>query len=293
MVDLETAIQRFQEALDATPVDHPDRADRLGSLGAGYGDRYQRTGTMADLETAIQRFQEALNHSSAPVTDRLKAGRMLLTLHANTQKWLQAYQAASKTLSLVPRLTPRSLEISDKQHLLLDIVDLASSASAIALNAEKTPFNAVQALELGRGVITGSLIEIRADVSDLQQKHPRIAEEYIALRDQLDAPTVSTQTQIDQRYNTSQKLERKIKQIQRLPDFNRFLLAPSEDELKTAAEYGPIIIVNISDYRCDALIVEKTQIRALRLPHLHVGDIRDRVKETRRNQKSLNGYGKP
>ncbi len=280
MTDLETAIQRLQEALDATLADHPDRAGRLGSLGVGYYERYQRTGTMADLETAIQRFQEALHHSSAPVTDRLKAGRVLLILRANAHKWLQAYQAASKTLSLVPLLTPRSLETSDKQHLLLDIVDLASSASAIAINAKKTPFNAVEPLELGRGVITGSLNEVRADVSDLQQKHPRIAEEYIALRDQLDAPTISTQTHIDQRYYAGQKLERKIKQIRGLPDFHRFFLAPSEDELKTAAEYGPIIIINVSDYRCDALIIEKTQIRALPLPHLHVHDIRARVTET-------------
>lgn len=65
-----------------------------------------------------------------------------------------------------------------------------------------------------------------------------------------------------------------------MPDFNRFLLAPSEDELKATAEYGPIVIINVSDYRCDALIIEKIQIRALRLPHLHTSDIRDRTTES-------------
>ena len=138
---------------------------------------------MTDLEIAIQRFQEALDQSSSPVKDRFRAGRALLILHADVENWPQAYQAASKTVSLVPLLTPRSLSTSDKQYLLREIIDLASVASAIALNAAKTPFDAVQTLELGRGVITGSINELRADISDLQQKHPQLAEEYITLRD--------------------------------------------------------------------------------------------------------------
>lgn len=34
-----------------------------------------------------------------------------------------------------------------------------------------------------------------------------------------------------------------------------------------------------SDYRCDALIIKKTQIQVLQLPDLHVSDIRARVTE--------------
>jgi len=280
MTDLEAAIQRFQEALDATPTNHPDRAVRLHSLGLGYRDRYQRTGTMADLETAIQRSQEALGQPLSPVSDLLKTGKTLLMLYANTKNWSQAHQTASKTVSLVPLLTPRSLETSDKQHLLTQVVDLASTASAVALNAGETPFDAVQALELGRGVITGSINELRADIFDLQQKHPQLAEEYITLRDRLNSSAISTQRDVNQRYTTGQELERVIEQIQQLPDFDRFLRAPSEDELMTAAECGPIVIINVSNYGCDALIIEKTQIQALRLSDLHVSDIRARSTES-------------
>ena len=277
MADLKTAIQRFQGAVDTTPADHPDRARRLDSLGVGYRDRYQRTGTMADLDTAIQRSQEALDQSSSPVRNRLDAGRRLLVEHAKAGNWAQAYQAASVTVSLVPLLTPRSLEISDKQYLLTHVLDLASSAAAIALKAARTASDAVQVLELGRGVITGSINELRADISDLQQKHPHLAEEYVGLRDLLDTPALTTQHEVDQRYTAGQELERVIHQIRRLPDFDRFLQAPSEDELKTAAEYGPIVIINVSHYRCDALIIKKTQIQALPLPRLHASDIQNRA----------------
>jgi hypothetical protein len=56
---------------------------------------------------------------------------------------------------------------------------LASNAAATVLNAAKMPFDAMQLLELGREVIAGSLNEIRADISELQQRHPQLAEEYI------------------------------------------------------------------------------------------------------------------
>lgn len=264
-----------QEARDITPSDHFGRADRLHSLGSGYEDRYQKTKAMINLEIAIQRFQEALDHSSSPINNRLDSGRALFTWHAEVKNWFQAYQAAFKTVSLVPQLTPRSLDTSDKQHFLTDLVGLASDASAIALNATKTSFDAIQALELGRGLITESLTEIRIDISYLQQKHPQLAEEYVILRDQLDIPSVSTERHMNQRYKASQDLEKQIQQIRRLSDFDRFLLAPSEDELRVTAERGPIVIINVSDYRCDALIIEKIQIRSLRLSRLRINDIQD------------------
>lgn len=74
MADLEKAIQRAQEAVDATPQDHPDRVGRLNNLGIGLGDRYARTGAIADLEEAIQRAREAVD--ATPQDHPNRAGRL-------------------------------------------------------------------------------------------------------------------------------------------------------------------------------------------------------------------------
>lgn len=95
------------------------------------------------------------------------------------------------------------------------------------------------------------------------------------------------QREFDQRYNAGKRLEQLLTEIRALPKFARFLLAPTEDELKAAAKYGPIVIINVSDYRCDALIIEKNQIRALSLPLLHKSDIRDRATNTGVDEKLL------
>jgi len=53
-----------------------------------------------------------------------------------------------------------------------------------------------------------------------------------------------------------------------LPEFKRFLRPLRETELRSAAQYGPIAIINVSDLRCDTLLIEYHQVQALALPSL-------------------------
>ena len=278
--DLEKAIEHAQAALELTPLNHQRRALRCQSLATFYAYKHEMTNTLNDLEHAIRLHNEALDHDASLVKDRLRPGITLVYLYARAKDWSQAYQAASKTLSLVKILTPDSIESSDKQHLLTEIVGLASDAAATALNlnAAGAPVDAIRLLEIGRGVIAASLNELHADISALEQNHPALAKEYKALRAQLYATQTPTQHQGDGRFSAGQALEKMTQKIQTLPGFDQFLLPPSEDELKSAAERGPIVIVNISNYRCDALIIERTDIRVIPLPQLKIGDIRNYAK---------------
>src|SRR2546421_9846945 len=60
MEDLEEAIRKAEEAVKATPEDHPDLAGRLNNLGNKLERRYERTGKMEDLEEAIRKAEEAV-----------------------------------------------------------------------------------------------------------------------------------------------------------------------------------------------------------------------------------------
>ncbi|KAI1359524.1 CHAT domain-containing protein [Xylaria arbuscula] len=270
IADLDTAIQHFQEAVDITGSDHR-HSYRLQALGAVHGDRYLKTGAAVDLATAIQLYEKALDEDFSPFLDRLRSARSLFPFYAKTNSWALAHQAASRATYLVPFLTSRCLSTFGKQHLLTEVAGLSCDAVAFALMAEEKPCEAIRLLELGRGVIVSSLGELRVDTYYLQQKDQRLAEKYNHARDQLDTSIYLTR-QIDQRYAAT------ILEIRKLPGFDRFLLAPSEDELKVAAIPGPIVVINASEYRCDALVVEKDGLRAIRLPDLHSSDIRDRAK---------------
>jgi hypothetical protein len=152
---------------------------------------FDKTKDFEDLKRALQSYQNALSHTSSPVNKRFRSGMALVKSYANAKDWTRAARSAFDTVSLVPLLTPRFLQNEDKQNILIDVVGLASDAVAAALHAGQTAYEAIRILELGRGIITESLTELRADIQDLQKQRPDLAEEYLGLRKQLDTPKPS------------------------------------------------------------------------------------------------------
>ncbi|KAI1753214.1 hypothetical protein F4782DRAFT_497153 [Xylaria castorea] len=151
--------------------------------------------------------------------------------------------------------------------------DMAFNAAVMALNAAKTPFEAIQLLELGRGVVAGSLNHMRSDISELQNLRPQLAKRLISLRDQLDSLSISHPKK-NLPYTASKELEQLAQEIRALPGFDRFLLPPSEHMLKSAARDGLVVIIDMSAYRCDTLIIQHTRTHSLALPGLQAKDIR-------------------
>ncbi|KAH7136912.1 TPR domain-containing protein [Dactylonectria estremocensis] len=289
--DLDEGIRMLRKSVEATPKDHPDLAGRLHNLGSQLGSRHLLTETVEDRKEHIQCHIAALNHKDSPINDRISISRTLLRHAFLFDNRNEAYLFAKTTIELVPLLAPPSLESTDKQQLLSDLVGLASNAAAIALLADQSPTSAIELLETGRGVIASSLQDMRADLSALEEEYPELAGSFINLRDQLDAPTsqgtlltadntrVLPQPSTDTRHKASNQLQPLVEKIRRLPGFERFLLSASEAEIREAASFGPIVIINVSVYRCDALIVRESRIQQLPLPNLSQADISSRQKD--------------
>ncbi|RKK72293.1 hypothetical protein BFJ69_g10210 [Fusarium oxysporum] len=277
-IDLDEAIRVLQEAVSKAPESHPERARYLVNLGTSLDHRYARTRDSADHEGALSQFQTALRDPSSPTIDRIAGGIAILQICSTTSDWQQVCDALEVAVSLIPKLTARSLENPDKQHLLGQVVGLASNAAAAALNAGRGPTAALKFLEQGRGVLATSLEEMRTDVIELQARYPELAKRFVSLRDELDSPVArdtfnqddhggfNHQARATRRYDAGNKLDEVIAEIQRQPGFEDFLAAPSEAELKASASCGPIIVINTSEYRCDAILVEQHQIRSVQLP---------------------------
>ncbi|TVY64104.1 putative 30S ribosomal protein S17-like protein [Fusarium oxysporum f. sp. cubense] len=276
--DLVGAIRAFQEAVNTSPESHPGRARYLVNLGTGLDFRYSITGASADREGALSQFQSALREPNYPPIDRITAGIAILQICATTSDWEQVCDALEVAVSLVPRLTVQSLENPGNQHLLGQAVGLASNAAAAALNAGRGPTAALKFLEQGRGVLTTALEEIRTDVIELKARYPELAKRFAELRVELDPPVArdsfhqddhagfTQQARATRRYDAGNKLDEVIAEIQRQPGFEDFLAAPSEEELRAAATCGPVVVINTSEYRCDAILVEHHQIRSVPLP---------------------------
>lgn len=281
MADLDKAVRISQEAVEAAPSKHSVQCECFDTAGMLLRLRYVECRNTEDLEKAKNYFIKSLDVSNTAISLRIKAGRRFMSL-PNIADDPRAYDVARSTIALIPLLAPRSLQNTDKQHLLAEAVGMASDAAAIALQAGKGAEAALQFLETGRGVIAGSSFEQR-DISTLLRKHGNLAASFIALRDRLDKPamqdvgssirpeaedidpTVLDEIERRQRWEAEQQLTTLLDEIRSLSGFEKFLLPPSDAEMRDAATHGPIVVLNVSSHRCDALMIEQSGIQSIPL----------------------------
>ncbi|KAG7429491.1 hypothetical protein Forpi1262_v009459 [Fusarium oxysporum f. sp. raphani] len=342
--DHKKCIEAYNEAIEATPPNHPDRAVRLGRLadflrdGKDARELLHNRDASQDIDTLVEtmasmhmNFQKAVAcdiegfscENAMPVNRIVLARHATLTLNFYPDEWglrlfenhwEKSYELLEKALTLVPKVSPRTLAHLDKQHIIEVIGTIGPEAASVALKAGKSPYEAVRLLELGRGVIAGSLLEIRGDISILNQAYPDLAARFVSLRDQLDsaftesASKMNESTPVDTavafrdqafeadlssklnmnqareswlglaeeaappwelkakaRCQAEEEFDQLLATIRSKDGFEDFLHFPSQEKLKAAAEKGPIVIVNISTYCCDAFLIESSQIKVLPL----------------------------
>ncbi|KAH7145569.1 TPR domain-containing protein [Dactylonectria estremocensis] len=292
--DLDLAIDYYKKAVHLEDL-HGSGQNKprvLAHLGKVYVMGYQQNGDTRrdeDLQKAISFFEEALSCSDYQPDARTEAGKSLIAIYSSLKHWIQAYRTASTFFSLIPLIMARSLENSDKQWIATQFVGLASDAAAVALLAGESPYAALRLLETGRGFIMSSLLGLRSDIDDLRRDHPELAAEYLKFRDRIDSVKGSLSNpavawlpvhQPEYRHNAAKELERVIKAIRCLPGFDSFLQEPSEEIMRSAAAFGPIVVINVSQHRCDAIIVEAGGIRSQCLPKVTMEDIKARSQAT-------------
>ncbi|KAH0605424.1 uncharacterized protein H6S33_004646 [Morchella sextelata] len=292
-LEMKKALYYAEEALSVVPKDHTDRAGFLVNLGLIRTEVFDG----ADNDT-VQLFIEAWEcHHSAPLA-RINGARYAAGALVQVGRWEESSQMLEDAIRMLPKVSTRSLEGQDKQQMLLKISGLPATAACVALQAGKSAYHALGLLELSRGIIIGSTIDYRGDISDLKERHPEKFQKLEDLRTEIDTPlpdsydshtadSRSFQTEeaylqarsraFKRREEALQEMEEILKEIRKLPGCEGFQLAPSEEELKSWAKDGPVVTFVSSSYRSDAIILTSSSITALPLPDLNFDDIQDRL----------------
>ena len=271
--DLEAAICKMELAVSITPRDHSDQALWLQSLGSRLSDRFYRTGKIGDLQAALESFTSSFDLSSALPLTRVQSARRAIHILVSIENWDRASSLAQAALKLLPFICDRYLGRTDQQYAILQISGLAADACSLSLRIGHV-HEALQQLEFGRGIILGYLMDGRSDLAQLQNDYPGLANEYEALRFKAytdisaKEPIIREQLHRERREAAS-RLEDCLHQIRQKDGYERFLMDPTLDELKQSAIEGPIIIVNATDFGCDAIIVSTSEVQAIALPEMN------------------------
>ncbi|MEV0640998.1 CHAT domain-containing protein [Streptomyces sp. NPDC050619] len=246
---LHQALGLFREVAAATPLDHQERGDRLWHLGIVLRDLADRGEGTARRREARDAFAQAAS-STGPAIVRITSFEKLGTMEAalgDTQAALAAYEAA---VALLPQLTPDWLSYAGSIQGIRSLDGLPAAAASAAVELGR-PERAVELLELSRGVLQGRSLEAR-DLRELRQRSPELHAELTRLRADLNAGALDG--------NWDELLSR----IRSLKGMEGFLLPPSVHALRLHAEQGPVVIVNVSEHRGDALVLSADAAQPVR-----------------------------
>ena len=234
-----------------TSEEDPEKGGHHATLGSLYMRKLDRTLDEVDRLAAITYYKAAAVHPHNRTLQRIAAaasGIQLWYLHPQL-----AYDMGVPALEMIAPFLGRFLETSDRQYLMTQVVGLASSTAAAALQLGKSPLHALSLLELGRGVLGWSLKEMRMDILDLREKHPELADEFARLRDELDMASLTSDinddpipdTRGNQRHVAGKASDALLGKIREQPGFET-LLGPMAPGNVQAAEHGLLTVINVS-----------------------------------------------
>lgn len=289
---LEEAISAGRAAVERTAEDHPYRSHCEFNLALTLSGPGPAAGS-ACVEEAIGLLTAAARRNSAPTAIRVAAAREWGRLSMAAGRPEHAARGFALGVELLPRLAARGLNHADATRWMAEYSPLASDAAACALAAGR-PDRAVEVLEMGRGVLLTQALESRTDLTALREREPELADRFDDLCARLDGTTTAVGPGLladagvgdgedvpDLRRRLAQELDDLVARIRTLTGLERFLLPPPAGRLTAEAHSGPLVLVNVSRYRCDALMLTTGGIRVCELPDVDHDDVHDRLSDMR------------
>lgn len=296
MEDLEKAITYYREALKSCPHGHPNRFILLANLADALLSRFCQSSTLEDLDESITLYKWAVQNSAASSKDRL-AIAIRWAHAAQKHRHRSVIDAYSMSLQCLDRCLISYPDVDSQQRFLATVdISLASNAASAAIDAHNLKA-AVELLDQGRALLWSKMAGYRYPLDQLRKHDEELADQFGTLSVQLEhlalpsessgpmnsnIPMSSTHSKVKmQRYHDlSEKWDKMLEQIRNIKGFSNFLQAVPFDTLQTAAAADPIILVNISEYRSDAIILRTNKPPILvRLPNVQPGYLTDLSKQ--------------
>ncbi|MEU3355189.1 CHAT domain-containing protein [Streptomyces sp. NPDC037389] len=270
-----TAARALSEAADASWQGDPRRANILQTV-AGF---HQRRG---DRRQRQEYLRLAAGDAVAPPHVRLRVACEWADAEAEAGDFAAAADAYAIALGQLVRVTWRARNRVHQEEQLVHRSGLARDAAACAIAAGH-PGRAVELLEQGRSVLWAGTLDLRADLTRLAEAAPALRAGLERVRSALDDPRP---LEVDRHMQLAQEWDELIDEVRRLEGFEDFLRPLPEGRLLETAAGGPVVIVNVSRWRCDALIVRPDGVTATPLPGLTAQEAADRTDDHLRTLQS-------
>jgi tetratricopeptide (TPR) repeat protein len=278
---LNEALELYEHMLGTLPAGDSGQGQTRFAQGAAYSLRFELTGDAETAAAGITAYQEVADDGTAPAHLRIKAGRDGGRLAARTGAVDDALVAFGTAVRLMDEVAWIGITRADQERLLGQLTGLPMDAAAMAIQAGQ-PEYAVELLEQGRGVLLARQLEAPGRYAVLRERAPGLARQLADLDLALRAPALlgpisedgqpsdvgTPHSTADQRIRLAQQRDSLMSQIRGHADLEELIAPPRFSRLQVAGDRGPVVVVNISSYRCDALIIHGGMVRTVPLPEV-------------------------
>jgi tetratricopeptide (TPR) repeat protein len=268
--DLEHSISSHREALTLCPPGHPNHSNFLGNLAYALSSRFKQSERMEDLEECFTLHEQAATHLTSSPRDQLFAA---INWVASARRYghksiIHAYSTSFQFLERCLILYP-SVE-SQQRFLATANIPMATDAASAAIDAGELE-TAIEFLEQGRVMLWSKMEHYRHPLDQLRLVDSKLANLLQTLSIELEHLSVSSgsrllnseapmvlaplDVQIQRNRILSEDWEKAVQQVRAIKGFSNFLQAVPFATLQMAAAEGPVILINISNYRSDAIIL--------------------------------------
>jgi hypothetical protein len=231
-----------------------------------------------DLDEGLELLSQFVSRAHASLPDRFRFACTwaLVARHYQHPTVSKAYETAMSLMQDTLLFSP-TLQL---QHATLATHDITHGLSLDYASYQLDHHQlekAVDTLERGRALLWSEMRHLRVSIDQLLEVDPDLGHKFTVVNRDLEELTKSVPPShklsmddaapdglravdpfgrlvLEQR-GLLEERSKLISQIQALPGFDSFLRSPSFDALRSAALYGPVIILNHSIWRSDILIL--------------------------------------
>ncbi|MGX1364659.1 tetratricopeptide (TPR) repeat protein [Streptomyces canus] len=277
-------IDELRRALVITGSHTATGAQTAANLGAALSRRYFDTRQASDLREVCELWSVVAGLDAAPPQQRVRIAGLAGELLMLSGQYADAADRYADAVRLLPMAAWRGADRAGVEAQLAQARHLACDAAASRLAADGDGMSALQVLEAGRGVLWTRLLQLRRGGSDLERWNPQLAERLGEIAAQLER--LEDFDELRSARSRSGLIDRRAllaAEYRELVDraiaagHGGFHAPPDAPELLQAAEGGPVVVVNVSQWRCDALIVSATDVHPLRLTALSLEEVEQRT----------------
>ncbi|WP_158633288.1 CHAT domain-containing protein [Amycolatopsis sp. WAC 04182] len=265
--DAAESIESARRAIDRLTAGDPRVAVAWVTLGRLHERR--RVEGRRDVDAAVAAYRTAVESPAAAPTYRAAAARLWAETAVRHRDWTSATEAFGVAVALLPNVAWHGIERDARERRLTMWEGLARVAAAAALEAGD-PGRAVELLEQGRSVLWSQALQTRDDLSMLRERDRALHDRLRAVAAKLAATTAPeipeaaattdpwsdpSQRMQSDRIKLAEDWDRLLAEARALPGLEYLLRIPPLATLREGLPDGPVVLLNVDEARCDALIV--------------------------------------